>query len=79
MSKRLKQLNKQELWAGIWVLAALLFMLFVYAPTELYCYNMDEFWFDYYNLFFTIKKNTYYCKCPIWMYHIFDYFSSKNN
>ena len=50
MSKRLKQLNKQELGAGIWVVTAMFFMLFVYAPTELYCYNMDEFWFDYYVL-----------------------------
>lgn len=50
MISKIKTQNKTELWSGISVLAALFFMLFVYAPIELYCYNMGEFWFDLYVL-----------------------------
>lgn len=50
MLKKWKQRDKTELWAGLCVVTALFFMLFIYAPIELYCYNIDEFWFDLYEL-----------------------------
>lgn len=50
MFQKLKQRDKTALWAGICVVTALFFMLLIYAPVELYCYNIDEFWFDLYEL-----------------------------
>lgn len=47
---RLKQKNLIELWSGISIMAALVFMLFFYAPLELYFYNQSDFWFDVYDL-----------------------------
>lgn len=47
---KISQRNKTELSAGICLLAALFFMLFIYAPLELYFYNQREFWFDVYDL-----------------------------
>lgn len=44
-------MNKTDLWAGISVMGALCFMLFLYAPLELFFYNQREFWFDLYTLF----------------------------
>lgn len=51
MFSKTTQKDKTGLWAGICVLTSLFFMLFIYAPIELYCYNKDEFWFDIYDLF----------------------------
>lgn len=45
MKPKQEQKDKTELWAGVNGTIALLFMLFVYAPIEIYCYNQDEFWF----------------------------------
>lgn len=42
--------EKTALWAGLSLVAALCFMLFLYAPSELYFYNQREFWFDVYTL-----------------------------
>lgn len=42
--------NAKNLTAGIIIVSALCFMLFFYAPLELYFYNQDDFWFDLYNL-----------------------------
>lgn len=36
--------------SGISLSLAMCFMLFIYAPLEIYCYNKDEFWFDIYFL-----------------------------
>ena len=47
---RVKERDKANLYAGIVVFLALCFMLFLYAPIELYAYNQDEFWFDLYDL-----------------------------
>lgn len=45
-----KKEMKKELISGIAVMAAMSFMLCIYAPLELYCYNQREFWFDVYDL-----------------------------
>ncbi len=50
MTEKIKKADKAALWAGICVVVALFFMLFVYAPIEIYSYNIDEFWFDLYQL-----------------------------
>lgn len=47
---KMQERNKSELISGMCLLAALFFMLFIYAPLELYFYNQREFWFDVYDL-----------------------------
>ena len=48
MPEQMQKKHKKHgiLDAGIVVLIALFFMLFIYAPVELFCYNKREFWFD---------------------------------
>lgn len=43
--------NNKELWVGIIASLAASFMLFIYAPLELYFNNVFEFWFDLPTLF----------------------------
>ena len=45
-----KKLGKNYLWTGIIIITALFFLLFLYAPLEIYFYNQDSFWFDVYKL-----------------------------
>lgn len=47
---RMREKGIEELWAGISLMGALCFMLFLYAPLELYFYNQRDFWFDLYQL-----------------------------
>ena len=42
-----KKIKKQQLPPGIFISLAISFILFIYAPVELYCSNLDEFWFDF--------------------------------
>ena len=42
-----KKIKKQQLLPGIFISLAISFILFIYAPVELYCSNLDEFWFDF--------------------------------
>lgn len=50
MIQKIKKRDKAELWAGLSVALVFSFMLFIYAPTEIYCYNQSEFWFDLFHL-----------------------------
>jgi len=50
MLQKIKQRDKTGLWAGFCVALAFSFMLFIFAPTEIYCYNQGEFWFDFFHL-----------------------------
>ena len=43
----MKKLDKKQLLPGIVVAAAISFLVFLYAPVDLYCSNISEFWFDF--------------------------------
>ena len=38
---------------GIFISLAISFLLFLYAPVDLYCANVSEFWFDFSTLLIT--------------------------
>ena len=50
ISLKFKKKDKTNLWAGICLMGAFCFMLFLYAPLELFFYNQQDFWFDVYTL-----------------------------
>ena len=43
----MKKRDKKQLLPGIVVAAAISFLVFLYAPVDLYCSNISEFWFDF--------------------------------
>ena len=45
-----KNVSTHKLAAGIIVVIAFLFMIFIYAPLEMFFYNQDDFWFDIFDL-----------------------------
>ena len=47
----MKKRNKKQLLPGIVVAVAVSFLVFFYAPVDLYCSNISEFWFDFGILF----------------------------
>ena len=47
----MKKRDKKQLLPGIVVSVAVGFLMFLYAPIDLYCSNADEFWFDFGILF----------------------------
>ena len=49
----MKKRDKKQLLPGILVAAAISFLVFLYAPVDLYCANVSEFWFDFSTLFLT--------------------------
>ena len=49
----MKKRDKKQLLPGIVVAAAISFLLFLYAPVDLYCANTAEFWFDFSTLLLT--------------------------
>ncbi len=42
-----RKITRQQLLPGILISVAIGFLLLLYAPVELYCSNLDEFWFDF--------------------------------
>lgn len=50
MFRKSKNVCSKELFSGSIITLALCFMLFLYAPLELFFSNRDEFWFDVYIL-----------------------------
>ena len=42
-----KEKQKKDWLPGVLMAAAISFLLFLYAPVNLYCSNIDEFWFDF--------------------------------
>lgn len=42
-----KEKQKRDWLPGVLMAAAISFLLFLYAPVDLYCSNIDEFWFDF--------------------------------
>lgn len=51
--RNLKKRNLNNWIPGLLVSAAISFLLFLYAPIDLYCANTEEFWFDFSTLFLT--------------------------
>ena len=49
----MKKINLKNWIPGLMVSAAISFLLFLYAPIDLYCANTAEFWFDFSTLFLT--------------------------
>lgn len=43
----MKKRDKKQLLPGIVVSVAVSFLVFLYAPVDLYCSNISEFWFDF--------------------------------
>lgn len=43
----MKKRDKKQLLPGIVVAAAISFLVLLYAPVDLYCSNISEFWFDF--------------------------------
>lgn len=43
----MKEKQKRDWLPGVLMAAAISFLLFLYAPVDLYCSNIDEFWFDF--------------------------------
>lgn len=43
----MKKRDKKQLLPGIVVAVAVSFLVFLYAPVDLYCSNISEFWFDF--------------------------------
>ena len=48
-----RKITGRQLVPGILVSLAISFLLFLYAPIDLYCANTAEFWFDFSTLFLT--------------------------
>ena len=49
----MKKFNAKNWIPGLFVSAAISFLLFLYAPVDLYCANTAEFWFDFSTLLLT--------------------------
>lgn len=49
----MKKKDKKQLLPGIVLAVAISFLVFMYAPIDLYCSNISEFWFDFGTLFRT--------------------------
>ena len=47
----MKKRDKKQLLPGLLVAVAVSFLVFLYAPIDLYCSNISEFWFDFGILF----------------------------
>lgn len=47
MKEKEKEKQKRDWLPGVLMAAAISFLLFLYAPVDLYCSNIDEFWFDF--------------------------------
>ncbi len=45
--KKNRKITRQQLLPGILISVAISYILLLYAPVELYCSNLDEFWFDF--------------------------------
>ena len=43
----MKKRDKKQLLPGIVIAIAIAFLIFLYAPVDLYCSNISEFWFDF--------------------------------
>ena len=43
----MKKRDKKQLLPGIVVAVAISFLVFLYAPVDVYCGNISEFWFDF--------------------------------
>ena len=43
----MKKRDKKQLLPGIVIAIAIAFLVFLYAPVDLYCSNISEFWFDF--------------------------------
>ena len=43
----MKKRDKKQLLPGIVVAVAISFLVLLYAPVDLYCSNISEFWFDF--------------------------------
>ena len=48
-----KKITGRQLMPGIFISLAISFLLFLYAPIDLYCANTAEFWFDFSTLLIT--------------------------
>ena len=48
-----KKITGRQLMPGIFISLAISFLLFLYAPVDLYCANVSEFWFDFSTLLIT--------------------------
>ena len=55
MSKNIakKKITGRQLLPGVFVSLAISFLIFLYAPIDLYCANISEFWFDFSTLLLT--------------------------
>ena len=49
----MKKRDKKQLLPGLLVAIAVSFLVFLYAPVDLYCSNISEFWFDFSTLLIT--------------------------
>ena len=49
----MKKRDKKQLLPGLLVVVAVSFLVFLYAPIDLYCSNVSEFWFDFSTLLIT--------------------------
>lgn len=47
MKEKQKEKQKKDWLPGVLMAVAVSFLLFLYAPVDLYCSNIDEFWFDF--------------------------------
>ena len=48
-----KKIADGQLLPGVFVSLAISFLIFLYAPVDLYCANVSEFWFDFSTLLLT--------------------------
>ena len=55
MSKNIakKKITGRQLLPGVFISLAISFLIFLYAPIDLYCANISEFWFDFSTLLLT--------------------------
>ena len=53
----MKKRDKKQLLPGIVLSVAVVFLVFLYAPIDLYCSNADEFWFDFENVLASTVSN----------------------
>lgn len=48
-----KKITGRQLLPGVFISLAISFLIFLYAPIDLYCANISEFWFDFSTLLLT--------------------------
>ena len=70
----MKKRDKKQLLPGLLVAVAVSFLVFLYAPIDLYCSNVSEFWFDFSN--YLICCLLFVCFFDLFLHYLYDVFGT---